>query len=368
MRKLASIRRILKLQEIPKADKIEVATIDGWQCVVKRGDFLEGDLCVFLEIDSLVPEHEVFEFMRPRKFRVKTAKFMKQISQGLALPLLIIEQITGKQIPVEEGTDVTELLGVVKHDPYLEKEKRFSGKKQKKNFITQYMLSFKWFRNLHYKYTGRGNNFPWFLSKTDEERIQNLPHIFRTWGGIQCYETEKIHGMSATYAVYRGKFFLERFLFKDFYVCSRNLALYKEDDSEWWEIARRLNIKGKLQGIGKNIAIQGEICGKGIHKDPYKIGDLRFFVFNVIDIDTNKRFNLHDKLEFCKNYGFDPVPFITRYTMYENFTVDGMIERSKNRSSINPSVLIEGIVVRNINDDHMSFKAINPEFLLKYEE
>jgi len=368
MRKLASVRRIISLEPIPKADNIVKATVDGWQCVAKKNQFREGELCIFFEIDSIVIKHEVFEFMRPRKFRVKTARFMKQMSQGLIMPLSIIEQITGKQIPVEEGTDLTETLGVTKHDPYLEKEKRFSGKRQKKNFIIQYMMSFGWFRKLHYKYTGRDNNFPWFLSKTDEERVQNLPHIFKLWDGIEVYETEKMHGMSATYAIYKGKFFLERFLFKDFYVCSRNLALHKEDDSEWWEIARRLDIKKKLQSVGKNIAIQGEICGIGIHKDPYQIKDLRFFVFNVIDINTNKKYNFQDKLRFCVDYDFNVVPYVERYFMNKDSTVNEMIERSKGKSAINNKILREGIVIRNVNDDHMSFKAINPEFLLKYEE
>ena len=365
-RKLASVRKISKIESIPKADNIVKVTVDGWECVAKKDQFKEGEPCIFFEIDSILPEHEVFEFMRQRRFRVKTAKFMKQISQGLVMPLSIIEQITGKFIPVVEGSDLTSTLGVVKHDPYLEKEKRY-GKKQKKNFITQYMLSFNWFRKLHYRYNGRGNNFPWFLSKTDEERIQNLPHIFKLWDGIDCYETEKLHGMSATYAIYKGKFFLEKFLFKDFYVCSRNLTLHKENDSEWWEIARRLDIKNKLKSIGKNIAIQGEICGTGINKDPYNFKDLRFFLFNVIDLDTNKKYTFHEKLKFCVINKFDKVPYVGRFIMKKDMTVHDIIERAKHHSVFGKNILREGIVIRNINDDHMSFKAINPEFLLKYD-
>jgi len=368
MRKLASIRRISKLEAIPKADNIVKATIDGWECVVKKGDFKEEDLAVFFEIDSCLPEHEVFEFMRSRKFRVKTARFMKQVSQGLAMPLSIVKQIKGYTKDLKEGEDVTELLGVKKHDPYLEKEKRYSGKKKKRNFIIQYLLSFSWFRKLYYKYTGRGTNFPWFLSKTDEERIQNLPHIFKLWDGIECHETEKMHGMSATYAIYKGKFFLEKFLFKGFYVCSRNLALHKEDNSDWWEVARRLDIRNKLLSVGKNIAIQGEICGIGINKNPYNFKDLRFFVFNVIDIDKNKRFNYYEKLEFCTMLGLEQVPFVGKFIMDKEFTVNDMIEKAKRQSVFGENVLREGIVIRNVNDDHMSFKAINPEFLLKYDE
>ena len=93
MRKLASIQKIVDLQPIPKADRIEVATIQGWQCVVKKGEFQVGDLCVYFEIDSLLPEKPVFEFMRDRKFRVRTIKLMKCVSMGLILPLSIFESV-----------------------------------------------------------------------------------------------------------------------------------------------------------------------------------------------------------------------------------------------------------------------------------
>ena len=112
MRRLATIQKILDLKPIPNADNILCATVQGWELVVKKDEFKIGDLCVYIEIDSIVPDKPEFEFLRDRKFRVKTIKLRKQISQGLALPLSILPQ--GKY---KEDDDVTEILGVIKYDP-----------------------------------------------------------------------------------------------------------------------------------------------------------------------------------------------------------------------------------------------------------
>lgn len=119
MRHLATIRNIASIRPIPGADKIEVAQIDGWECVVAKADkFKLGDKVVYIEIDSIVPERPGFEFLRDRKFRVRTIKLRKQISQGLVLPLTILPE--GKQYNIND--DVTDILGIKKYDPQAEQE------------------------------------------------------------------------------------------------------------------------------------------------------------------------------------------------------------------------------------------------------
>ena len=56
MRKLASIQKIKALKPIEGADAIEKATVLGWQLVVKKGEFNVGDMAVYCEIDSLMPD------------------------------------------------------------------------------------------------------------------------------------------------------------------------------------------------------------------------------------------------------------------------------------------------------------------------
>lgn len=91
MRKLASVQVVKAIDEIPGADNIEVATILGWHVVVKKGEFKPGDLCIYIEIDSILPDKPEFEFMRSRKFRVKTIKLRGQYSYGLCFPISILE-------------------------------------------------------------------------------------------------------------------------------------------------------------------------------------------------------------------------------------------------------------------------------------
>jgi RNA ligase (TIGR02306 family) len=91
-RKLVSIQSIDALDPIAGADNIMQARVMGWTVVVKKGEFSVGDPCVFFEIDSVLPDGAAWsEFMRPRGFRVRTLKLRGVLSQGLALPVSIIE-------------------------------------------------------------------------------------------------------------------------------------------------------------------------------------------------------------------------------------------------------------------------------------
>jgi RNA ligase (TIGR02306 family) len=110
MRKLASIQSIKALDPIEGADAIEKATVLGWQLVVKKGEFSVGDLCVYSEIDSLMPDRPEFEFLRPRGMSIKTIRLRGQVSQGICFPLSILPSGT----VVEEDTDCTEILGITK--------------------------------------------------------------------------------------------------------------------------------------------------------------------------------------------------------------------------------------------------------------
>jgi RNA ligase (TIGR02306 family) len=113
-RKLASVQKIISIDPIPDADKIEKATILGWEVVVaKKDNFKVGNLAVYIEVDSVLPDCAEFEFLRDRKFRIKTIKLKKQISQGLVLPLSVLPDCHY----YKEGEDVTAILKIKKYDP-----------------------------------------------------------------------------------------------------------------------------------------------------------------------------------------------------------------------------------------------------------
>ncbi len=144
MRKLATIATIDQILPHPNADTLELAKIRGWQVVVKKGEFQSGDLCVYCEIDAVMPERPEFEFLRDRKFRIKTIRLRGELSQGICFPLSILPMGEVYLEPLE-GDDVTEALGIQLHQPPIPA-----------------CLS------------GDVNGvFPSFIPKTDCERIQN---------------------------------------------------------------------------------------------------------------------------------------------------------------------------------------------------
>lgn len=119
-RKLATIRKILDLQPIEGADKIELVTIDGWKVVVAKDvGHKVGDFVVYCEIDSFLPIKPEFEFLRKSSykkmgdqegFRLKSIRLKNTLSQGLVLPLSILENITGGKIIEKDGEKYLEYL------------------------------------------------------------------------------------------------------------------------------------------------------------------------------------------------------------------------------------------------------------------
>lgn len=355
MRKLASVRRIADIRPIEGADKIEVCVVDGWECVVKKDEgFKIGDLIVYIEVDSILPERKEFEFLRDRKFRVHTIKLRKQISQGLVLPLSILPNKSYR-----EGDDVTNVLNIKKYDPQAEREKAMLEKNtmKTKNIVIKFLLRFKWFRKMYIK--PRKGGFPSWIVKTDEERIQNKVKMFEIERDLRTEfcATEKLDGQSATYYIKRYGKKLE------FGVCSRNIKLSKADNSSYWTIARQYNIENVLKNIiddADSVVLQGEIIGEGIQGNKYKISGYDFYAFNLIINGKKQDQSIMDIL--LKQQGIKSVPVIYDHIALKE-TIPETVSYAKGNSVLLPSQKREGLVFRNY-DRNISFKVINPEFLL----
>ena len=353
-RKLASIRKISNIQPIQGADKIEVATIDGWKVVVAKDvGHKIGDLVIYCEIDSFLPIREEFEFLRKSSykkmgdqegFRLKTIKLRGVTSQGLILPLSVLEgddemiigiskQPWGDQLQlgpydnalvIEVGTDVTEHLGIVKYEPPIPAE--LSGKVK--------------------------GLFPSFLRKTDEERIQNLSSEYELFKENTFYVTEKLDGSSSTYYFNDG----------EFGVCSRNLELLETEGNTFWKVARELDLENKMKDFGVNISLQGELIGEGIQGNPYKIKGQTVKFFNLFDIDLQEYHSLSVFKETMRVLGLDTVPILdTSFKLPE--TIDELLKYSEQKSVLNPDFDREGVVIRS-TDRKISFKVISNKFLI----
>lgn len=352
-RKLASIQRVAGIRPIEGADAIEVVRINNWDVVSKKGEYSPGDLCVYFEIDSFLPIREEFEFLRKSSFkkmadwagfRLRTIKLRGQLSQGLVMPLSILEGTDEYKIGmsegrlqvgpydnslvIEEGADVTADLGVIKYEAPIPAE--LAGKVK--------------------------GNFPSFLRKTDEERVQNLVTRYENWiaDDLDFYVTEKLDGSSATFYLNEG----------EFGVCSRNLDLLETEENTFWKVARELKLEEKLREYGKNLAIQGELIGEGIQGNPYKIKGQTVKFFNVFDIDSQSYYGLPMFLAtFQHQFHLETVPILTNLTMKLPKTIDDCLAFAEAKSVLNLNFDREGIVFRTMGRD-VSFKAISNKFLL----
>lgn len=368
MRKLATIRKIKELRPIPGADKIEVAVIDGWECIVSKEDkFYVGELVVYIEIDSVLPPKPEFAFMEKYKYRVRTIKLRGQISQGLVLPLSILGDVWNEMHTAEEGMDVTEYLGIKKYDPEEVKEKEWYMKIGSPNKVEfpWWLKPFKRIGFIRRWWINKKRTvaeFPDFIKKTDEERIQNMPILFDRIknGQIPLSITEKMDGTSATYFLKDGKFG----------VCSRNRWLIKDDGSPYWQVEHKYEIEQVLRCIAgdhKLVVLQGEIIGNGIQKNRYHLSGFMFMPFNLIF--DGVRCNYKDMVEHLEFTNLTCVPLLSKeFIIPEGIDIQKFVEYSEGTSKYRDGKeQREGIVCRN-EYHHISFKVINPKFLLKEEE
>ena len=379
-RALAYIQHVTNIRPIDGADNIEQCNVLGWNLICKKGEFHEGDPCVYIEIDSKVPEREEFEFLRSKGFKVKTMKLGKFncISQGLAMPQSAFKELEG----LSEGTDVTDILGIkysVQEDNTRKgngdpnaKYKSMAARHQKifKQKWARWMMRRSWGRKVMFFFFGKKKDnprgFPTFVSKTDEERVENQP--WRIGDGKTYLATEKLDGTSCTYALERkgrNKF--------EFYVCSRNVRQQDEkqecyhDHNIYWDLAFKYNIEQHLKDFLnqfpqlKWVCIQGEGVGS-VQGNPLKLKEDDLYVFNFKDSESG-RYNSIAGRAIIEKMGMKWVPILGEVQMPD--TMEELKALATGKSKVNPDVMREGIVYRSL-DGSDSFKNVSREYLIKH--
>lgn len=371
-RSLAHVEKIEWIRPIEGADKIELCGVLGWQCVIaKKESFKVGDIVVYCEVDSVMPEKPEFEFLRDRKFRVKTIKLKGQVSQGLVLPISVI----GKN-KFDIGSDVTELLGITKYLSQSEKEDVVKTEVAKSK-LSKFMKRYSWYRKLFLS-NKQKSSFPYWVSKTDEERIQNIPRVLSDFADCHIYVTEKIDYQSGTwtgkmvpiFSGWIGKLFpIKKY---QFVVCSRNIT-NNDKNSLYWKIAKKYNLEQILME-NPTLTIQGEQGDTNVQGNKYGITEPTMWVFNIIDHELGYHYDWYDMSAFCEKYNLNTVRRLSINGIAcaklsdLGSTVEEVVEFSKGKSLL-ADIPREGIVVRCIRGGKkiLSFKAINPDFLLKYD-
>lgn len=335
-RKLASVQTILSVEPIEGADKIEKIKVLGWTLVAQKDEFKPGDRCVFFEVDLLLPsENPNFAFMAKYNYRIRTIKLRGILSQGLALPLSTMPEGYFYQ----DGDDVTDLIGVKKYEVLA----RFSSGPNSPKLQT----------------------WPFYVPKTDETRIQSEPELLNEMKGLPYYITTKMDGASATY-LYKDGFFK---------VCSRNNEVEYDENSWYWQVAKKYDLENKFKVFGKNYAIQGELCGPGIQKNRLNLKERDLFVFSAYNIDEQRYLNYKEMLYFiyAYNFGLEIVPQEEFPLTGFDYSLEQLLKMAQGKY-LDTNNEKEGIVVRPLEETYsktlkgrLSFKVLNNSYLLKEE-
>ena len=346
MRKLASIQRIWKIEPIEGADRIEIAYVLGWKCVVNKGQFKPMDLAVYFEIDSFLPIREEFEFMRNtsyRKtdimgegFRIKTIRFRGQLSQGLLLPVSSFPEIPEG---CDVGDDVTDVLGVRKWE--VEERATTAG-----TII---------------------GNLPYDIPHTDETRVQAEPDLIQKFSGLEYYISTKMDGSSHSVGIDKN----------GFHVTGHNYE-YKDDGaSSFYELIKGYDLENKMRMyVEENnlelFTMQGELCAPGIQRNRLRLTKPEWYVFTIRE--NGKRIGLNKMLEICRLFGVQSAPIeeVNNELPAKYPTVEALLERADGEYPNGGKK--EGIVIRptepvycELIKTDLSMKVVSNKYLLKNE-
>ena len=408
-RELAYVVKIDAIEPIIGSDNCEAAIVGGWRIMVRKNTFKPNDLAIYFEIDSKVdttrPE---FAFLEKKSGKIKTQRYTfggkgLMISQGL---LMAPEDFGWEQVENEDGHDpfiidnktghcmmvddesrfLTKELGVtysVEEDnsrkaASTDKYKKMAGRHPNlfKKPWARWMMKRQWGRKVMFFFFGKKKDkktgWPAWVTKTDEERVQNMPWILNDKS--PWVATEKIDGSSTTFTMKRGKKRLFGQDKNEFYVCSRNVVFDKPDKKCFYstniyiEMAEKYKVESvlatylELHPDVEWVTIQGETYGEGVQKRDYSLKGHDFMAFNLID-SVRGRWNSVEAKNVCSTYGIPWVPILD-----ENFilpdTVDELLAIATGESICDHGMR-EGLVFRS-QDGVKSFKAVSNEFLLKY--
>ena len=348
VRKMATVDRIIEIIPIENADSICLYKVRGWKVVARIGEYKVGDLIIYCEIDSFIP-HNLAPFLskdkEPHQYlgvegeRLCTIKLRGVTSQGLLLPISILDRWDSEENTMYwgaqewyEGDDVADILNIQKYIPPVNAQLAGMAK----------------------------GNFPHFIRKTDEERIQNIKkYIQKAFDNQDEFEVSlKVDGSSCT--IYNNNL--------EFGVCSRNIDLkLDQEGNAFVDIAYKTGLLTALELLGRNLAVQGELMGPGIQGNRENLKEHQLYIFNIFDIDaqeyltpTERRIMLFKLKE--KGYTGEHVPVIDVSFKLPTDDIDELLKIAEG-TSINHSIR-EGLVFKR-KDGKFSFKIINNQFLVK---
>lgn len=375
--------KIERIEEHGNADSLELAVIRGFRSVVKKGQYRQGDLAVYIPEAALIPEYLLKRLglwddekskgrlNGPEGNRVKAIKLRGVVSQGILLELepnpsgntqYAVTNGEGDILSVLEGVDVAEALGIKKWEPEI--PPTMAG-----------------------EVTNIGQVFPGY----DVENYQKFPDVFEE--GEYVVATEKLHG-SCSIMINQPGAANDLFVGGEWTATSKGVGakglVMVDRDSN----ARNIYLRSlkRLLDAGMNdrltalreravygltatnqVTIYGETFGKGVQDLTYGQRDIAFRGFDVFvgDRNSGRWLNVAEKTAFFEEVGIEMVP-----VLYEGpFDVAALeAVRDGNTTLTDQKQIREGIVItpKNEREHHqigrVLLKMVSPDYLLRKGE
>ena len=308
----------LRVEAHPNADRLELAAVGGFRCVIAKGSFTDGDLAAYIPEGSVCPDWLIADLGLEGKLagkaknRVKAVKLRGALSQGLVYPVRD-GRIRGRA--VAEGDVVTELLELVKYEPPI--PIAMQGEVRPVHGAT-----------LHY----------------DIENVKKYPDELQE--GEPVVITEKLHGSwcclgwhpdHGTIVTSKGMsdrglaLLLNEANQKNLYV--RTWRAFEEP----FETAR-----ARLAGEGQPFYVLGEVYGRGVQDLHYGEPNPAFRVFDAYVGEPGRgRYLPPDEVESLGDL-FPLVPALYRGP----FSAAVMLEHTDGSTALGGKHVREGVVVR----------------------
>lgn len=364
---ICEVVKVVELKKHPGADKLEIATIAttagvaGYTCVVRKGDFKEGDLAEYFGIDCVIPLgsdcHEQFRFLDPTgtktKHRVRAIRLRGLYSEGLLLPTRLASTL-GDDLAVSYGIEkwvpVSERFNTGPTPPGTPKIKRI-------NLGPDYsVLSLK---KCPYTYEPgetvvvteklHGSNFrcAWLSSWFGKTFVVGSHHTVKS---VTQKWWQKVLGF-----ISRPKTWFSR----------RSKNHYYSKDV-WTEAAHRL----RLDDLTKNYpdyVFYGELVGPGIQQNyDYGLKETTVYFYDVYDLNNNR---------WCTDYETSCIladcDLLRPYVWYLGAYDDTLIkELAEGKSAVDGSTQKEGVVVSRFGhrQERCKAKVVSQGYLLQKDD
>ena len=350
----------VQLEPHPDADLLSIATVKGWQCVVRTEDFKGVKLGVYIPIDSVCPDTPEFEFLGKKK-RIKTVKLRGILSQGLLIP--------AKEGWIE-GQDIKEEMGIVKWEPP-PPPAQFTGKQRSQKDQPPGFDKYTHIQNIKNYPNAFGpqrlGNYWWKYFPKNWKRVARTLKDkvkFLVKGPQVVVITEKSHGTNSRFGLIQDQFL----------VGSHNCSLDTTDMSNiYCQMAVKLDIEQKLRDYinesGQetlNIVIYGEIFGPGIQDLTYDVLEPTMRLFDIV---VNGHYLDWEEFIVCANkLGLEIVDVLYKGT----FSMPKVQICTSGMSVTGNGMHIrEGCVVKPVKEQfhpklgRLILKSINPDYLLR---